>query len=107
MKRKRHSPDQIIRRVHEADVTLLQGQLIAQVSLPPWASKEWSSISLADGIWSGLRGNCIETWPLGITAPKDARLAAIANKEMAPKGRWVGCGSNLDRRIETPSMAVI
>jgi putative transposase len=31
MKRKRHSPDQIIRKLREADAMLSQGQLIAQV----------------------------------------------------------------------------
>lgn len=31
MKRKRHSPDQIIRKLREADALLSQGQVIAQV----------------------------------------------------------------------------
>lgn len=31
MKRKRHSPDQIIRKLREADTMLSQGQVIAQV----------------------------------------------------------------------------
>ena len=42
MKRKRHSPDQIIRKLREADAMLSQGQAIAQVcqALMSWLEEK-------------------------------------------------------------------